>query len=423
MLPSGYRVSSFSWIQFNLVVEKTQDPDGAPSDIALPGKNTYNRIEVLGTVVNQRVEPYPRTWAEINLVALGENIAQVKKCISGAPVALALVAKADAYGHGLVPVSRFAVNNGAEWIAVATVQEGIALRDAGLVCPIMAMSPMLPIEADQAVFYDLDVFFENLELANALNAAAISQHKQARLHLKIDTGLHRFGCLPVDAPEIAQQAGRLSGLKLVGLAQHFANSSSDPEYTNFQLREYQSVLIECAKRGVRFEINQLANSAGALKFPNSRGNLVRIGILAYGIDPYQLLSAAAHPVMTWNARITSMREVPAGSKLGYSGTYVTPSKAKIATVGVGYGDGYPRNLSNCGFVGVSGRLAKVVGLVCMDQLLIDVTHLEGVEVGAVVELVGPHIRAEKLAELSHTNSHEIVTRVMSRVPRRYIYSR
>jgi alanine racemase len=357
---------------------------------------------------------------EVDLRVIVANLAAVRNRLP-AGTEVALVTKADAYGHGLVPVSRAASRAGANWIAVATVQEGIALRDAGVLRPVMVMSPILAVEADQAVFYELDLFVESTKMAMSLSEAATKLGKRVSLHLKVDTGLHRFGCDPKKAAQIATEISRLPNVDLVGIAQHFADSSQDSEYTNFQLASFRTALVGCKEAGLTFRFIQMANSAGAIKYPESRGNLVRIGILGYGIDPFNLMDGEVRPAMSWFARVTSLRLLPEGSKVGYSGTFTTERKALVATLGVGYGDGYGRNLSNKGEVFIQGRRAPVIGLVCMDQMMVDVSEVPGVEIGTVAELLGTHIMAPELARAGGTNSHEVVTRIMTRVPRRYHY--
>jgi alanine racemase len=367
------------------------------------------------------VQPYPRTWTDIDLPSLAHNLEVVRRRINDPSVGIALVTKADAYGHGLVPTTRYALRNGADWAAVATVQEGIALRDAGIDAPVMALSPILDIEAEQAVFYDLDVLAENMATATAMEAAAVAVGKPARVHLKVDTGLHRFGCSPEDAVTLALGIKKLPHVKLVGIAQHFADSSRDPVFTNTQIDRWTRVLDACRAAGIEFEIVQAANSAGAIKYPESRGNLVRLGIIGYGIDPFNLLEGEARPVLKWTARVTAMREAASGDAVGYSGTCKLKRDSRLATVGAGYGDGYPRTLSSKGVVEIRGQQAQVVGLVCMDQIIVDVTDIPGAAIGDEVLLIGGSVQVPLLARLADTNSHEIVTRIMSRVPRRYHY--
>ena len=366
------------------------------------------------------MQPYPRTWVEIDLGTLGRNIAALRARIGPEPK-FALVCKADAYGHGLVPTGRWAVHHGVDVLAVATVAEGIALREAGVESRVMVMSPTLAVESDQAVFYGLEVFCESLESAQALSEAAQRQGRLANLHLKVDTGLHRFGSDPTQAAALAHKISQLPATHLQGIASHFVDSGHDEAITNQQVTAFHQLVERMQEHGFTPEERQLANSAGAIRYPQARGNLVRIGIFAYGLDPYHLMPGELTPVLTWKARVTSIRDVECGQGLSYAWTFRTSRPSQIATLGVGYGDGYPRSLSNTGAVWVRGAQAPVVGLVMMDQTLIDVTDVPGVEIGDEVELVGRNISAVWLAQQSQTNTHEIITRIMLRVNRRYLY--
>lgn len=364
--------------------------------------------------------PYPRTWVEIDLPALAHNLGWLRDRLGPDGPRIALVAKADAYGHGLTPIARHALAHGADWIAVATVQEGIALRDAGIVAPVIVLSPILDVEAGQAVFYDLRVSVEDIETVRALSAAAVDQGATSRVHLKVDTGLNRFGCRPEDAAALALAIQAQPGVELEGISTHYADSARDPDGTERQLALFGETLAACASQGITFQVRHTANSAAAVLRPAPECNMVRVGIAAYGVDPYGLAGGELRPVMSWHARVMAIRERPPGVKIGYSGTYTTGRPTRIATLGVGYGDGYPKTLSNLGVVEFAGREAPVIGLVCMDQTMVDATDLEGVEVGAAMRLIGGSVHVARLAELARTNAHEIVTRIMSRVPRRYL---
>ncbi len=367
------------------------------------------------------MDPYPRTWVEVDLPALAHNLSEIREVLGDPSIRIALVAKADAYGHGLVPVARYALRNGADWVAVATVPEGISLRDAGVEAPILVISPTLAVEAEQAVFYHLDVLIESAEIAQVYSKAALTNGTEARLHLEVDTGLGRFGCRPQEAPQVAKAIAELPGVKLMGVAQHFVDSSKNPPFTRYQIGLFKEVLKGLDELGVKPELVHAANSAGATKYPESRFDMVRVGLLAYGMDPNRLMKGRVKPVLRWAARVTALRELPEGVPLGYNGTFVTVRPTRIATVGVGYGDGYPRNMSNKGIVDFGGRDAPVVGMVCMDQTLVDVTDLPDVGLGDEALLIGGSVKVERVAKLGNTNTHEIVTRIMSRVPRRYKY--
>lgn len=366
------------------------------------------------------MDPYPRTWAEIDLDALRHNL-KVLKAEIGPGVKLALVAKADAYGHGLVPVARMAARSGVDFIAVATVSEGIALRDAGVENPILILSPILAIEADQAVFYDFDITVESRAIIESIAKTAATLNRRARIHLKVDTGLHRFGCRPEEAVSLAQYANAEPSLHLVGLSQHFPDSSYDDEGSRKMLAVFEKVMADMNSAGISFELVHAANSAATVKWPNARGTMVRVGILAYGIDPLKLMLGRLRQVMTLRSRVTAERWIQPGEKVGYNGTWTATRPTRVLTIGAGYGDGYPRTLSNKGIVCLHDRECPVIGLVCMDQLMIDATDVPEAELGDVAILIGYPVTADRLAALAGTNSHEIVTRLMSRVPRRYLY--
>ncbi len=380
------------------------------------------QIHPFGHIFDQNnfVIPYPRTWLDIDLGALSSNIEVIRDHIGGEGE-IALVCKADAYGHGLLPVGRFAIQNGANWLAVATVQEGIALRDAGIDARILVMSPILDVEFDQAIFYNFDLFVENRDALIACSKSALKLKRIAHLHLKVDTGLHRFGCSPTIACELLRFASGLEAIRVVGIAHHFVDSAFDFEKTQKQRKQFGQLLEELKNSGICPEIVHEANSAGAWQFGSKRGNLVRIGIMAYGVDPAGLSNGKLTPVMRWFARLTSLRNVQKGETLSYSSTYRLEKDSLIATLGIGYGDGYPRTLSSKGYVLIRGVRCPVVGLVCMDQTLVDVSNVPEAKIGDVAEMLGENISVAELARLSNTNSHEILTRVMSRVSRRYIY--
>lgn len=365
------------------------------------------------------MNPFPRTWIDIRLSALTANLALVRERI-GPEARLALVAKADAYGHGLVPISRHAVQNGADWICVATVQEGIALVDAGILSPILVLSPILEDEAEQAVFYGLRITLENLQIAEALSRSAVRQGRVAKVHFEIDTGLSRFGVMPDEVESVFDAIQNLPGVQIEGVCQHFVDSGFNRDRTELQ-RTLFSGHVQCLRKAARNPfLVHLSNSAGALNYEGANGDLVRIGILGYGIDPYQMSGEKAEAVMTWKARLTAIRDIPAGETVGYSETYRAPRRSRIATLGVGYGDGYHRGLSNQGHVLIHGQRAPVVGLICMDQTMVDVTDIHGAGIGDEALLLGADLPATQLAKDAKTNSHEIVTRIMSRVPRRYV---
>lgn len=362
---------------------------------------------------------YPRTWAEVDLGAIQHNVRVLKERLHGA--LLSVVVKADAYGHGIVPVSRAASAAGADWLAVATVHEGVALREADIEAPILILSPFLPMEAEQVVYYGLRASVQDLETAEALSRAATSLGREALIHLKIDTGMHRFGASPQEAAPLAACIAKLPHVRLEGVWTHFAWSAGAPEFTGEQYEAFQKTIAAIQKAGVRVPIRHCSNSGALLKHPEMVMDMVRIGILAYGISHVRGFDLPLRRSLTWKSRIMALRRIPAGDTVGYNMTWRAGSDSCIATVGVGYGDGYHRLLSNQGWTVIRGRPARVCGLVCMDQVMVDVTGIPDVRIGDEVTLIGDAVSAELIAETVGTTPHEITTRIMSRVPRLYIY--
>lgn len=356
----------------------------------------------------------------MDLHALRHNLAQIHSALPAA-TKFALVTKADAYGHGLVPVARAASSETlVDFIAVATVQEGIALREGEIESPIVVLAPTLPMEAKQAVYYGLRNLVESYEAAEAISKAAAELNKPAIIHLKIDTGMSRFGVQAEKAGALAAKIAALPFVELEGAASHFANSAKEPEYTAWQYERFRQALCDMDAMGVHVKIRHCANSGALIKFPASLMDMARIGILAYGISHASEPALDLRKVLTWKARIMAIRELPPGTKVSYNLTYETTRTTRIATLGVGYGDGYHRMLSNKGAVLIHGRRAPITGIVCMDQMMVDVTELPEANVGDEAGLIEGPINAEWLAELVGTTPHEITTRIMSRVPRHYV---
>lgn len=333
---------------------------------------------------------------------------------------MALVTKADAYGHGLIPISRVAVQHGVDYIAVATVQEGISLREAEIEAPIVVLAPTLGLEAKHAVYYRLRNLVESYEAAVAISEAAVELDTKAKVHLKIDTGMSRFGVQADHAADLAERIVALRNIDLEGAATHFANSGKEPEYTAWQYERFKNALCDMEARGIHVRIRHCANSGAIVRFPSAFMDMTRVGILAYGITHVGETELGLRPVLTWKARIMSLRQLPKGTKVSYNLTYETPADSLIATLGVGYGDGYHRSLSNRGATVVHGKLAPIRGIVCMDQLMIDVTEIPEAKIGDEVGLILAPVSAEYLAEIVGTTPHEMTTRIMSRVPRKYV---
>lgn len=357
---------------------------------------------------------YPRTWAEIDLGALAQNVEELKKDLG--PTLLCLVVKADGYGHGLVSIARQALRHGADWLAVATVGEGVALRDSGIEAPVIILSPILPIEADQALFYRLDVTVESSETAEEMGRIALERGTKARLHLKVDTGLSRFGCRPSQAAEILKQLQEHKGIEWIGISTHLVDSRTSPELTIQQVELFNQTVDSLKSSGLCPAIVHCANSGGAILHPQSRFDMARVGLHAYGLDP----EGKFKTVMTLWSRVVAERWIEAGERVGYMGTWTAARETRVLTVASGYGDGIPRRASNNALVSLAGKECPVIGLVCMDLLMIDATDCPEGSIGDPVQLIGPLVHPSRLAAWAGTNTHEIVTRIAPRVPRRLI---
>jgi alanine racemase len=370
---------------------------------------------------------YRPVWAEVDLDAIRTNIRTLRAHVE--PASVLAVVKADGYGHGAVAVGRAALDAGATCLGVALVEEGVALREAGIEGPILVLSEPVPDAATCVVEHWLTpVVYTTLgieALAKAVVETGVG--KSLPVHLKVDTGMHRVGAATRDASVLAQQVVEHDELSLEGVCTHFAVADEpDNPYTDLQLAKFDDVLAALRALGVRPEIVHTANTAAALVFPESRRDLVRAGIGIYGVAPGPALAdiVPLRPALTVKARVSHVKTLAAGSRVSYGLRYTLPADARIATVPIGYGDGVPRNLAHVGGeVLVHGRRCPIAGTVTMDQLMVDVGDLP-VEPGDEVVLLGDQgsarIGASEWADRLGTIAYEIVCGIGPRVPRTYI---
>jgi len=366
-------------------------------------------------------------WAEVDLDAARANVRALRTLV--APSAVCAVVKADGYGHGAAAVGRAALEAGADCLAVALVEEGVQLRDAGIEAPILVLSEPVADAADTVVERHLTPVVYTADGIDALAkaAAAHSERMPLSVHLKVDTGMHRVGCDPRDAVELAAHVVERPELRLAGVCTHFAIADEpDHPYTAGQKRRFDAVLEALRARKLPTGIVHACNSAAAITVPAARYDMVRLGIAVYGIAPAPALSGAValQPVLAVKARVSHIQNLPAGAQLSYGLRYTTAAGARIATVPVGYADGVPRNLGLAGGeVRVRGRRHPIAGTVTMDQLMVDAGDAP-VEVGEEVVLLGRQgneaITADEWAERLGTIAYEIVTGIGPRVPRRYL---
>ncbi|HEX6122822.1 MAG TPA: alanine racemase, partial [Ktedonobacterales bacterium] len=372
------------------------------------------------------MRPDRPTWLEIDLSAIGHNT-QLFKEIVGPEVAVLVSLKADAYGHGALRVARTVVRNGAEWLGVATVSEAAPLRQVGVDAPILVFGYIAPWQAREAVRMNLRATVFTAELARALSQAATDLGSQIRVHIKVDTGMARLGMRAEEVEGVVRfvkEAQALPGLVVEGIFTHFATAdSADQTYALLQWERFERVLAALDARGLRPPIIHAANSAAALTLPQARYDMVRPGIAIYGLAPSDEtpLPAGFRPTLAFKTQVAQVKEIPAGEGVSYGATYVTTSPTRIAVLPVGYADGFRRAPANWGEVLVRGQRAPLLGRVCMDQCMIDVTNIPGVRQGDEVVLIGrqgdDELTADEIARKLGTISYEVTAELLARVPR------
>ena len=370
--------------------------------------------------------PACRTWATVDLSAVRHNVRLVRGII-GEGADVAAVVKANAYGHGAPQVARAALEAGARVLVVASAQEGMELREAGLDAPILIIGASLPEDAEAIVANGLAAVLSPPPLLEALGAEARRQGRRARVHLMLDLGMRRVGVSVDEARALCLRLAAMPELDLEGLASHFpCADAADTGPSEAAIAEFERFRAELEALGLRPRWLHLANSAGLLRLPGSHFSLVRAGIMLYGLAGAPLLAGLAPwlPVLEWRTRVVCLRAVPAGTAVGYGHTYVTPAPTLLATLPVGYYDGFVRAYSSNADVLVRGRRAAVVGRVSMDYITADVGHIPGVAVGDVATLIGSDgdewIAAEELAERRGSIPYEVTCALGPRVRRIYV---
>lgn len=363
--------------------------------------------------------------AIIDLDALAHNLAAVRAQV-GKQVDILAVVKADAYGHGAVAVGRELIRQGAFGLGVARVEEGLELREGGIQAPILVLGGIFPEQAPQVVAGDLEAVVWSLPVVRALGLAARAKGKRSPIHIKVDTGMGRLGLLPDQVGPAALEMAREAGVEIAGILTHFA-SADDPDksYTEHQVKVFRKAADEIRERGIAVPRRHAANSAILLDGFQAYFEMVRPGIMLYGSypSPQMVRRVSLRPVMTWKTRVLQVQEMPAGSFISYGRTFRTERPSRIATLPVGYADGLNRLLSNCWSVLVRGQKAPLIGRVCMDLIMVDVTDIPGVQVEDEVVLLGrqgdQEISAEDWALALKTIPYEIYCWVSKRVPRVY----
>lgn len=376
-----------------------------------------------------------RAWLEIDLDAIKHNTQEIRRLTSKQAEIIGVV-KADGYGHGAVEVSKCILANGVTRLAVSQLDEAIQLRQHGITAPILLLSDLEPERTETMLTYDVAQIVFTRDFAETISRKAVAAGKVAKIHIKLDTGMGRVGFRGEDPNTIDEilAIGKLPGLCVEGIFTHFAVSDEAGEteiaYTKKQFALFNQICDTLKARGMEIPFRHVANSAAILRYPEMHADGVRAGIILYGFHPSSVTRSIGdlRPAMTFKARLTAVKKVPAGTCLSYGCTYTTKRESIIATVPVGYADGYFRALSNKARVLIGGHYAPICGRVCMDQFMIDVTDIvndgTAVCVSDEVVLMGRQgtreISAEELAALCDTINYEIICSPGKRVPKRYI---
>ena len=369
-----------------------------------------------------------RVCAEIDLDAIAYNMEQMRKRIGGDAKLIAVV-KTDGYGHGAVPIAEMFEEFSYVWgYAVACLEEAVELREHGIKKPVLVLGCVFPDQYEDMLYYDIRPAVYTEEMAGAISETAVRLGKTANLHIKIDTGMGRIG-FPVceESADIIERISHLPNVRLEGMFTHFAKADeTDKSYTMTQHERFMWMKEQIERRGVSIRYFDCDNSAGIIDLPDMRHDLARAGISTYGMYPSDEVKKEAvdlKPALRLVSHVTYVKEVAAGTPISYGGTFVAPEKMKVATIPVGYGDGYPRSLSNKGYVLIHGKRARILGRVCMDQFMVDVTDIPETKFMDQVILVGQdgseHITVEDLSVLSGRFNYEFVCCLGKRIPRIY----
>jgi alanine racemase len=364
---------------------------------------------------------YRPTWAEVNLSNLAYNFKQIKSLLAPKTKIMVCV-KADAYGHGIVPVAKKLFSLGVNYLGVASIDEGIKLREANIRLPVLILGSVIEKDIKPLFVYNLIPTVCTLEIACALNKIAKSMGKVMRIHIKVDTGMGRLGVLCKDALSFIREVLDFKFIKIEGVFTHLACADVNKNYTLHQIRDFKHLISQLRERGINIPLFHAANSMGTINYGESHFDMVRPGLAIYGLYPKEGLDIKLKAVLSLKTKIVYLKKVPCGFGISYGRTYITKRNTTIVTLPIGYGDGYARNLSNKAEVLIKGRRFKISGRICMDQIMVDVQDAK-VNLGDEVVLIGSQkkdrITAEELALLSSTIPYEIVCGIGSRVPRIY----
>ncbi|MCR4925684.1 MAG: alanine racemase [Clostridiales bacterium] len=381
------------------------------------------------------VEFMKRTWVQIDLDTLRKNFEAIRQAVRPETKIMAVV-KADAYGHGVEFTARELVKDGADWFAVSNLEEALQVRKAGIDKPILILGYTPPEYAQQLALNNISQAVFNSDYANKLSKNAVESGVEVSIHIKIDTGMTRIGFTYQDnvrdssTVDDIEEVCKLKGLYKEGIFTHFAKADEGAQgeaYTRLQYELFTNIIDRLKARGIEFELRHCCNSAATVCYPEMQLDMVRPGIILYGMQPsnQQQRKLDLSPVMELKTVVSMIKKVDKDTSVSYGGTYTTDDEIMVATVPVGYADGYPRSLSNKGEMLVNGKRVKIIGRVCMDQLMLDVSGIDNISEGLIVTVFGKDdkgnsITADEIAQITGTINYEITCGISKRVPRVFI---
>lgn len=396
--------------------------EGSNTDTDMKDGGKLSREEI-----EKRIRSYERGYAEIDLDAVVYNMKSMAANLQTGTSMVGIL-KADGYGHGAVEIAH-AIGPYVKGYGVAAMEEALILRRHGIVKPILILGVTGENNYMDVIEYDIRPSIFQYEKAKNLSDIAVSMGKKAKIHLAVDTGMSRIGFIPGEAAlNEVLSISRLPGIEIEGIFTHFARADeTDKQFAKEQYRSFASFVLELEEMGVKIPIRHCSNSAGIIELQQMNMEAVRAGISIYGLYPSDEVNrelVPLKPAMSWRSFVSYLKTVPSGTPVSYGGTYVTKEETVIATVPIGYADGYPRNLSGKGHILVHGKRVPILGRICMDQFMADVTHVEGIKEGDMVTLIGcdgnEEITVEELAETGGGFHYEILCNVGKRMPRVYM---
>lgn len=379
--------------------------------------------------MSEQMNRYGRGYIEVDLGAIVANVENMKKHLADHTQIIGVI-KTDGYGHGSIPIAKALEKLDCMYgFAVATEEEALELVDAGISLPVMILGYTFPYAYEEMAAKGIEPAVFREDMLEEMSLAAQRAGKNIRVHIKVDTGMGRIGVTPDQSGlELVETAARTKGIEIAGIFTHFARADeADKTSANEQLSKFREFTELAEEKGIRDVLKHCSNSAGIMEMPEANMDAVRAGIILYGLRPSEevdMQQVVLSPALSFYSTVVYIKDMPVGCPISYGGTFVTPKPMKVATIPIGYGDGYPRSLSSKGYVLIRGQKAPILGRVCMDQMMVDVSEIQGVTEGDKVTLIGKdgeqEISADFLGELSGRFNYELICDLGKRIPRLYV---